>query len=478
MTSAMLNPLQPDDMTKPKNHLLKVFSGSHLGAEVALSDGEYLLGRDESCDIILSDQLIAEQHARLVLRGEECDCYPVGDAKVVVDGKAQPRAQLASFQYFTLGTTHLAVGPASSAWPDTPLPTWSVVDRAGPERDETHPNEGDASGPGTDSLATTEKEPDGQSTPITEPAAGRPAPPRTPGNSRARSRTWQPSLFALAAFVVLCLIGYQVVSTLTPPAAPAKEARPTVAQLTTIVQDAAPGESSGVRIEDRDGALAVLGHVKTQSIRTAIEKAVTTRDKKTSVRLTDNEGLVKAAQSVLRMNRVDVSVESGEPGEVIVLGEMRDAALWKKTSDQLRRLPRIGRLTERVVLGGKKQPAPASRSATKIAVHEAPPEPRPSPRNGEKEPDRREPAPAPGPGLVTQAAPAQNEPAEEADEERMRLPLRSLSIGNRRVMTMENGERVFVGATLKNGFLVKSIEEDRLVLVKDGLEKTVIIEKP
>ena len=48
-------------------HLLKVFTGPHVGAEILLSDGDYVVGSDDACDVIFSDRFIAPRHAKITL---------------------------------------------------------------------------------------------------------------------------------------------------------------------------------------------------------------------------------------------------------------------------------------------------------------------------------------------------------------------------------------------------------------------------
>ena len=41
---------------------LRILSGVHLGAEIVLEEGTWAVGRDDSCDIILSDAALAPRH--------------------------------------------------------------------------------------------------------------------------------------------------------------------------------------------------------------------------------------------------------------------------------------------------------------------------------------------------------------------------------------------------------------------------------
>lgn len=78
-------------MTPAGSIRLRVFSGPHLGAEIILPPGEYLVGSDDSCDIILSEGLVSPRHALVrIVRGPEnppqthADIRPV-DGSVLID---------------------------------------------------------------------------------------------------------------------------------------------------------------------------------------------------------------------------------------------------------------------------------------------------------------------------------------------------------------------------------------------------------
>lgn len=46
---------------------LRIFSGIHLGAEIELKEGTYVIGTDDSCDLILTDTSLVARHAALVV---------------------------------------------------------------------------------------------------------------------------------------------------------------------------------------------------------------------------------------------------------------------------------------------------------------------------------------------------------------------------------------------------------------------------
>ncbi|MCD0457881.1 FHA domain-containing protein [Roseiconus lacunae] len=101
--------------------LLKVFSGTHVGAEVMLDEGVNSIGSGDQCDIVLSDRLIAEKHVEILVTGDDVTCRADNGKFFLVDGQRQTESALRCFQFFTLGTTHMAVGPADKTWPEFDL---------------------------------------------------------------------------------------------------------------------------------------------------------------------------------------------------------------------------------------------------------------------------------------------------------------------------------------------------------------------
>ncbi len=105
--------------------ILKVLSGPHLGAEVQLAAGEYRIGRDLECDVVLSDHSLAPEHALLAITADGFRVQSLA-GEVVIERRLHedPARLLPFFTMLGLGTTVLTVGPETATWPNLqpPLP--------------------------------------------------------------------------------------------------------------------------------------------------------------------------------------------------------------------------------------------------------------------------------------------------------------------------------------------------------------------
>ena len=105
---------------RDQSWILKILSGTHVGAEVVLSDKESVLGRDENCDLVLDDVSLSAQHISLRTAASGAHLTLLDTSKpIYIDGEecAEKETLLKPFQVITIGTLFLAVGPADEEWP-------------------------------------------------------------------------------------------------------------------------------------------------------------------------------------------------------------------------------------------------------------------------------------------------------------------------------------------------------------------------
>lgn len=101
--------------------ILKVLSGLHKGAELELAPGDWIMGQDAACDLVLSDADMTQEH--LVLRVENAeDVYltPLHGATVVLNALPVPPegSVLPLHTVFFVGTVALCISHVGEACPD------------------------------------------------------------------------------------------------------------------------------------------------------------------------------------------------------------------------------------------------------------------------------------------------------------------------------------------------------------------------
>lgn len=125
--------------------VLRIFSGLHLGAEIELAEGVYVVGSDDSCDLILDESSLASRHAALrvssgadgqiVVAAEALDGH-VALGMAGADGTAPaPKNPLMDEEALDIpALTPFALGLVTAAWTraDSPDPAsdWKAVEQA------------------------------------------------------------------------------------------------------------------------------------------------------------------------------------------------------------------------------------------------------------------------------------------------------------------------------------------------------------
>ena len=119
-----------------KEYILRILSGPHTGAEVALSqDKKLVLGKGEDCDIVLKDDRLADQHALFSFQEDHFVCTPTETAEITIDGEVIHEAKaLKNFAAIVCGSTLLSIGPSDIVWPNIqPYEAKATVAKSAPE---------------------------------------------------------------------------------------------------------------------------------------------------------------------------------------------------------------------------------------------------------------------------------------------------------------------------------------------------------
>lgn len=88
--------------------ILRVVKGPAEHHSYELELGEYLIGRDNRCEVVLPDETVSRVHAKIILEEEEASIYDCGSRNgVIVNGERTLEAKLTNGDIIELGTSVL-----------------------------------------------------------------------------------------------------------------------------------------------------------------------------------------------------------------------------------------------------------------------------------------------------------------------------------------------------------------------------------
>lgn len=105
--------------------VFRIYSGLHLGAVVELKDGTWVFGRDDSADIILTDESIAPRHAAITVAPGLVRFEPLDGRLLLAETGEAPAGLIQPGTLFRLGSVLLAWGPE-----DAEAGFWQEVEAA------------------------------------------------------------------------------------------------------------------------------------------------------------------------------------------------------------------------------------------------------------------------------------------------------------------------------------------------------------
>ena len=115
-------------MNSVKPWLIKVLNGPNAGAQILVS-GEVAVGTSIDCDLILNDPHICSLHCQIKKGDEDCFDITPKEGVVFINGKKiEERVEkLKLGDVLTLGSTHLTGGPSEQLWPPVTIPNIQEV---------------------------------------------------------------------------------------------------------------------------------------------------------------------------------------------------------------------------------------------------------------------------------------------------------------------------------------------------------------
>ena len=104
---------------------LKILSGNHIGAEIPLEPGRYTLGKDDSCDLILTDDNLSDVELIIEISGNNQIRIQAGTTGTTLHINGEPTGTSIQYTFFDIVTSNnlfVALGPADVQWPTLTLP--------------------------------------------------------------------------------------------------------------------------------------------------------------------------------------------------------------------------------------------------------------------------------------------------------------------------------------------------------------------
>ena len=100
--------------------ILKILSGVHQGAEILLESGKYTLGKNENCDLVLSDSQLNDQHLELnIYENGDFKITPLDNVSINYAGTVQNSSfNVKPYHKISTHGIDFVIGSPDKQWPD------------------------------------------------------------------------------------------------------------------------------------------------------------------------------------------------------------------------------------------------------------------------------------------------------------------------------------------------------------------------
>lgn len=315
---------------------LRVLSGPHRGAEFEIPAEAVTIGTADTCDVIIDDPAIVEQHAQLQLESDHIKLTPLEGA-VFVDGKLlQEASDVENFVFITLGSTYLMVGPADSEqWAEIESKPFPELEKP-PAEDE-------------EGLEIQDSQVEGKDLEERDVNAADGVGPDAKIRYTLKQRLIRYSIEAAVgtALAVAISIGYVMVKD-RPPVRVVK-LEPLEKRIERVIRDLKLNAKTKVTATGEDG-FSVVGYTQTLDDSAKIKKVVRDITEKASVKLNCAEKVLNLIREAVQDAKQNVVVKQGEDfGEYIALGYVRKADAWGALREEIEKIKGVIKLDDQVL---------------------------------------------------------------------------------------------------------------------------------
>jgi len=463
-------------MPEEKKYLLKILSGPHQGAEVVLDKGDLVIGSDSECDLILSDVLIHPQHIKVTISDEGSILIAPLDLPVYLDGNEIKKQsyEINPFQFISLGTTHIVIGPATEDWPSISAADAPSLTK---DKEEAKPTVGED---------VTKEQLGKAASAANLEAEGEPEEPVVEIVPEQKIFGVSNKVFGAAVGGILLIAFAMAVIFLMPsntkndiPQAQSIENRTNA--IKAILQDFDHEDDFIIRTDGDTGRITVEGWVDAREEKKDIELALMRLGGGISIRVWSQEKIMEDAQELINMLKVSVTIEpTADKGVYKAIGYVGDDKVWDNVRKNLSKDVAGIRYLQDEVITGKKAQAIANKvlseyeldgkidffpmmdyikvvgtisessidawKAARVAVWE----------------EMGYPVPMENQVMIASAG-----------KVFFSTQIDSVNIGETGWIVVKGGEKVFTGGTLPGGFVVKSIGKEGIVLKRGDQQITI-----
>jgi type III secretion system YscD/HrpQ family protein len=481
------------DSNTPNPCVLKVLSGPHQGAEMLLSPGTYTVGSSEDCDVILSDALFQGRQFKLTFLPPSVTMEVI-DGTTFLNGKMVGReaVEVPFFQFITVGTTHIVIGPSGEGWPllraeDAPPLDLTPPKETAPQAEEitSMPIAPAITQPNSDALA--EAMALASDKPLNNAAAlekGLEENKFSPAIKKLMHN--RQALIAAAAALALGggFLAFESLTAKTNMAPTVAEAAPlSLEERTKKIEKILQMHhlEKDLKTFQVQNQVGVEGYLKKESDRQSLQKAILREDPRALFQVQSEENLIQLSQKVLKDMGLAVEITpSSTLGTLKASGYILDGAIWEQAKALLASDFTALKPLEDEVLTGKKiqsflKPLLKENGLTgalecqtlsdKIQVRGVLTEPQGllwdniASQLNAKVNER-----IPIVESIIRARP------EVIEERYFDSAIQSLTTGRFGYVSLKSGEKYFTGSVLPSGYSIVSVETDGITLRKGEAE--------
>lgn len=450
-----------------EKYLLKIISGPHQGAEVALDEGELIIGSSQNCDLILSDSLVSAEHLKIVVTEGGVSIIALA-SPVYYDGEEIARDEevhVEPFKFISVGTTHSIIGPVEGEWP-----ALSAADIPSLTRLEK------------ESAATEEREFEEQEIETLEGEGGPPV--ETPVEPAVIHTGFQrivkdkKTLFIYAGsllLIILVVLGF-IFWGISESAEIAEKVDTQGEIAKVIAQTQSPQTFS---MEELNGKYIIKGWVKTNEDRHKIETALR-KIHNVTYDIKSQEQALENARDFFKAINATISVSEIEPGKIKLTGYFGDDKGWEDVkADLAKDVPGFKLVKDEVLTPNKLYPI----IAEILGKHNVSEIVRFVPQmdgviikgmiSKTDIPPIKD-AIIEFQGRVGQEIPIKNQVIVAKEEDlNLNIDMDGIVIGKHGFIITKSGKRIFEGGVLQGGYKVEKISRDGVILSKDDKKITL-----